>query len=678
MQIVCSESALASQVWTLLFIERYTAKKKEYSLSAPFSPKNILQASLTEKDLEQLLKEGQDWDVYVMTPSQEKIRLASMTEPELLYFLKDGKMLIPFITIQGNISFKLQSPGLIVRTEQIQFIGKDHLFIKGCFLHPSWSKQPGRLKGMLVLSSSEDEYAYKAPLKIGNRFSSLNEHNHGVSINYEAVIPIKELFIRDYEAVRLKGRIEILYSEANGNSMSASSPIKVKFARFSKRTLIRKRNGQKKAITLAPAPKARQLIISIYPYNFKKNIKGKMNSGIVFLKRHPMIKQVYKHAFYWLGKLPSSKKVIVFESFLGKQFSDNPRAIYEYLKQHQYPYTFYWSADKKCLDQFKDKNVRYVRRFSLKWLFILPRARFWVTNSRMPVWLPKPKQTTYLQTWHGTPLKRLAADMDEVYIPGTTAENYKKNFIKEAQNWDYLISPNAYSTEIFRRAFQFDKDVLETGYPRNDFINYHAAGETKQKLADKYSIPSSKRVILYAPTWRDNQFYGKGKYRFDIQLDLDLMQKMLGEEFVILFRLHYLVSENLDLTAYKGFAYDVSRHEDIRELYVMADLLVTDYSSVFFDYGNLKRPMVFYVYDIEQYRDHLRGFYFDFEKEAPGPLVKTTEEMIQVIKDMQAEGFQPSAKLDSFFEKFCYLEHGDSTRKVVEKVFPKQKTNRFS
>ncbi|MGQ7157091.1 CDP-glycerol glycerophosphotransferase family protein, partial [Escherichia coli] len=101
---------------------------------------------------------------------------------------------------------------------------------------------------------------------------------------------------------------------------------------------------------------------------------------------------------------------------------------------------------------------------------LLARSKYWITNSRMPLWLPKPKHTVYIQTWHGTPLKKLAGDMKEVHMPGTTTEKYKHNFHQEAQNWDYLLSPNNYSTDIFRRAFQFEKEVVEVGYPRNDFL----------------------------------------------------------------------------------------------------------------------------------------------------------------------------------------------------------------
>src|SRR5699024_10775827 len=104
------------------------------------------------------------------------------------------------------------------------------------------------------------------------------------------------------------------------------------------------------------------------------------------------------------------------------------------------------------------------------WMFLMNRAKYWITNSRLPLWIPKPEKTIYLQTWHGTPLKKLAVDMDEVHMPGTNTDKYKKNFVTETQKWDYLVSPNNYSTEIFRRAFQFKKNILETGYPRNDFL----------------------------------------------------------------------------------------------------------------------------------------------------------------------------------------------------------------
>lgn len=377
--------------------------------------------------------------------------------------------------------------------------------------------------------------------------------------------------------------------------------------------------------------------------------------------------KLYKVVFLIIGTLLSkNEKLVIFESFLGKQYSDNPRAMYEYMVKSKPGLKMYWSVDRNSLNSFENLDVKSVRRFSIKWLFLMARAKYWISNSRLPLWIPKPKQTIYIQTWHGTPLKRLAADMDEVYMPGTNTAQYKENFLKEANKWDYLISPNAYSTEIFKRAFQFDKQVIESGYPRNDFLFYSNNEKEIKQLKRRINLPENKKVILYAPTWRDNQFYGRGKYKFDVQMDFKRLQEELGDRYIILLRLHYLIAEELDLTDYEDFVFDFSGYEDIRELYLMADLLITDYSSVFFDYANLKRPMIFYVYDIESYRDHLRGFYFNLEENAPGPLVKTTEGIIKEIVNIEENGFVYD---ELFYNQFCYLEDGNATERVIDEIY---------
>jgi CDP-glycerol glycerophosphotransferase len=383
------------------------------------------------------------------------------------------------------------------------------------------------------------------------------------------------------------------------------------------------------------------------------------------IKKKGLIKRLYKKVFSLVGMLPADHKLVMFESFLGKQYSCNPRAIYEYLQTNHPEYKLIWSVDKRYADDFKQKNLPYIERFSVKWLFHMARARYWVSNSRLPLWIPKPAHTIYLQTWHGTPLKKLAMDMEEVHMPGTSTEKYKDNFFKESRNWDYLISPNRYSTEIFKRAFQFDKKMIESGYPRNDYLLQFNNEKSINQVKSRLKLPLDKKILLYAPTWRDNEFYGKGRYKFDVKLDLEKMQEELGDEYIIILRMHYLISENLELSSFKGFAYNFSHHEDIRELYLISDQLITDYSSVFFDYANLKRPMIFFAYDIASYRDQLRGFYFDFEKEAPGPIVKTTDQVIEQVNHLEK---QP-VNYQDFHQTFCYLEEGMSSERVVKAVF---------
>ncbi|MEC2181877.1 CDP-glycerol glycerophosphotransferase family protein [Bacillus spizizenii] len=396
------------------------------------------------------------------------------------------------------------------------------------------------------------------------------------------------------------------------------------------------------------------------------------------MKKKNILIKIYSILFSVIGTLPKNKRMIIFESYLGKQFSCNPRAIYEYLQQNNSKYGFdmVWSIDRKYEHEFNRQGLKYSNRFTLSWLWKMATAKYWVTNSRLPLWLPKPKKTIYIQTWHGTPLKRLANDMDVVRMPGTTTEKYKKNFSKESSKWDILISPNRYSTEIFKRAFQFNNTVIETGYPRNDILYQKDIELYKEKLKKKLGL-GRKKIILYAPTWRDDNFYSKGNYKFDLNLNLEKIKKELGNQVIILLRMHYLVNQDFELVDYKDFIMDVSDYPDIRDLYIISDILVTDYSSVFFDFANLKKPILFYAYDLEYYRDRLRGFYFDFESNAPGNVVDNTDNLIEELKKL-LKNPKLHDNYTQFYNEFCLYEDGKAAKRVVDKIFGKEIGERVS
>ncbi|MBT2218048.1 CDP-glycerol glycerophosphotransferase family protein [Virgibacillus dakarensis] len=377
---------------------------------------------------------------------------------------------------------------------------------------------------------------------------------------------------------------------------------------------------------------------------------------------------IFKLLFYTVGRLPIKKNTIVFESFLGKQFSDNPKALYDYIKNNYPNYKLYWSFDRKYKYNFSNHDLNVLPRFSLKWIFVMARAQYWITNSRLPLWIPKLKHTIYVQTWHGTPLKKLGTDINKVQMPGTNTQIYKNEFIEEANKWDYLISPNSYSTTIFKSAFEFDKTIIESGYPRNDILYLKNTPKEIKKYKEKMNIPFEKKVILYAPTWRDNDYYTIGKYKFSLKLDLAKIKEEFGNDYIVILRMHYLVAESFDLRGLGDFVYDFSYYNDISDLYLISDLLITDYSSVFFDYANLKKPILFYTYDIESYRDKLRGFYFDFEQEAPGPLLTTTEEIMYYLRLINNNQFQLDNEFEKFYNKFCYLEDGRASQRVIEAI----------
>ncbi|MDX1259382.1 CDP-glycerol glycerophosphotransferase family protein [Exiguobacterium sp. K1] len=369
-------------------------------------------------------------------------------------------------------------------------------------------------------------------------------------------------------------------------------------------------------------------------------------------------------------QLPVQKNLVLFESFLGRGYSDNPKALYLTLQKQRPELQLVWIFAKEPNAAVKAACPNWVLRNSPKYYYLMARAQYWIFNTRQPLSLKKRRETMYLQTWHGTPLKRLGLDMDEVHMPGTNTEQYKTNFSAQAKEWNYLLSPNLYSSAIFKRAFDFRGLLLETGYPRNDLLYAPDRQQQAEQIKQSLRLPPGKKVILYAPTWRDDEFVTKGQYRFNLKLDLKQMQSRLGDDYIVLLRMHYLIAEHLDLTAFDGFAYDVSAYGDIAELYLISDLLITDYSSVFFDYAHLNRPMLFFTYDLEKYASVLRGFYFDFEAVVPGPLLKESDQVIDYIEHIETRSKQYEEKYTAFQERFCSLDDGKASQRVVNALFP--------
>lgn len=365
------------------------------------------------------------------------------------------------------------------------------------------------------------------------------------------------------------------------------------------------------------------------------------------------------------SKMKLMQDAVMLESFFGKSYSDSPRYIFEYLNR-MYPgrYKYVWVNDGTKHEL--PYPAKQVKRFRLSYFYYMARCKYFVFNGRQPKYFIKRKGSIFLETWHGTPLKKLVFDMEDVT---SASPLYKEQFYIQTRSWDYLVAPNQFSEDIFRHAFMYDGKMLRTGYPRNDILygdqREQLAGEIKQELG----ILPDRKVILYAPTWRDDEFYGHAKYKFTMKLDLDRMREQLGDEYVILLRTHYFVSDFLDMADYEGFAYNLSKYGDIARLYLISDVLITDYSSVFFDYANLRRPMLFFTYDLEKYRSVLRGFYIDVEEELPGPMLFDTEEVIDAILHIEDVEKQYADKYNRFCEKYCAWEDGHAAEKVVDAVF---------
>ena len=252
-----------------------------------------------------------------------------------------------------------------------------------------------------------------------------------------------------------------------------------------------------------------------------------------------------------------------------------------------------------------------------------------------------------------------------------TMKGMKKRYKIEASKFSYFISPSKFASEKFISAWNLkeigkENIIIEKGYPRNDFLFNYTENDI-QKIKDKLGIQGDKRkIILYAPTYRANQHDAKTGYIYKEEINFENFKEKFEDQYIILFRPHYFISNIFDFEKYKGFVYDVSKIDDINELYIITDLLITDYSSVFFDYANLKRPIIFYMYDLAHYRDESNGFYIDL-KELPGPITETEEELEKEIQRINKE-FVYDDKYKKFNEKYNYLDDGKASQRVVKEI----------
>lgn len=371
-------------------------------------------------------------------------------------------------------------------------------------------------------------------------------------------------------------------------------------------------------------------------------------------------------ALHIFNKMPMKENYVIFESFMGRNYSGQPKYIYEYMQEHfGDKYTYVWSVDKRGL-KIPGKH-KTVRRSGLRYFYYMNRSKYWILNMKQPLSVPKREDTVLLETWHGTPLKRLAFDLNDV-VGGVS--NYKDKFYRQKENWDYLLSDNPFSTEKFQSCFMYPKEkILEYGYPANDPLYAPDREERARKIKEKLGIPADKKVIMYAPTWRDDNYYEIGQFKFDLDLDVNRLEKEFGDEYVLLLRLHYLVVEALDMSKYGEFAVNGSAYDDVTDLYLITDILITDYSSVFFDFANLKRPVLYYTYDLERYRDVLHGFYLSMEDDLPGPMLLTNDEVVDAIKNIDQIQEKYKDRYEEFYNRFCCIDDGHATERVVNKIF---------
>jgi CDP-glycerol glycerophosphotransferase len=376
-------------------------------------------------------------------------------------------------------------------------------------------------------------------------------------------------------------------------------------------------------------------------------------------------RRMLRGVYYPLQQKLPLRDSVVFVSWKGKQCGDNPLAIAQELRRRGDDREHIWAVADHSVPA--PDGAKTVLTGTEDYFEALGRSRYVIANDDMGLNYHKRDGQVYVQTWHGTPLKKIGFDITQPqFISGV---GYFEVLAADVAKWDLLLSPNPFSTPIMRRAFRYEGDVLESGYPRNDVLRSGDADRIAADVRQRLGLPEGKRVVLYAPTWRDNQYYASGRYRFDLRLDLERAWRQLGDDCVFLIRGHHHMAEDVPAGTRPDFAVNVTAYPDISELFLVSDVLVTDYSSVMFDFAPTGRPIVFFTYDLEQYRDNLRGFYFDFEAEAPGPLLATSEEVVSAIGDIDSVASAHRAAYAAFTAKFCPLDDGKAAARACDRIF---------
>ncbi|MFE0892577.1 CDP-glycerol glycerophosphotransferase family protein [Streptomyces rochei] len=355
---------------------------------------------------------------------------------------------------------------------------------------------------------------------------------------------------------------------------------------------------------------------------------------------------------------PLDPGLVVYCAYWGRGYTCNPAAIHAKARELA-PHlrsVFLVEADQA---HTVPKDVDHAVIGSRRYWEVLARATYLVNNANFAEGVVKRPGSVHLQTQHGTPLKTMGVDQSTYPVVAAASGSFTK-LLGRVDRWDYNLSANRHSTRMWERAYPGSYEQLEYGYPRND-VYCTATAEDVARVRRALGVPEGSTAVLYAPTHRDWEAgFGAGA------LDLEAFCEAAGEDVVVLLRAHYFYDRG-GRSAPSGRVIDVTAHRSAEDVCLAADALVTDYSSIMFDYANLDRPIVVYADDWEVYRE-TRGVYFDLMAAPPGPVARTPEELARVFRDGSWAGRESTALRAAFRERFCEFDDGRAAERVVRRV----------
>lgn len=355
---------------------------------------------------------------------------------------------------------------------------------------------------------------------------------------------------------------------------------------------------------------------------------------------------------------PIKNNKIFLYSYYGSQYGCSPKYISEYLlKNYPNKYDVVWAFNDVNSKEHIE-GIRKVKIMSLKYFYELCTAKVVITNFRTTEIFKKRKEQYYIQTWHSSlRLKQIEKDTED-----TLPSHYVEMAKRDSEKLDLLISGCKFSTNIFKRAFWYDGEIFEYGTPRNDIL-FEKTDDLRNKVKDKLKIDSNKKVVLYAPTFRkDNDL---SVYNIDYSRVIKKLSEKFGGEWVFLVKLHpHLISKSEELV-YGDNVLDVTSYDDIQELLGISDVLVSDYSSLMFDFALTGRPCFLYIPDVDEYIKSDRKLYFDI-KELPFISVKNNNEFVKEIDNFNEVKYKDN--LVKFSSKIGSFENGQCCKELEKKI----------
>ncbi|MFC7310513.1 bifunctional glycosyltransferase family 2 protein/CDP-glycerol:glycerophosphate glycerophosphotransferase [Streptomyces monticola] len=383
--------------------------------------------------------------------------------------------------------------------------------------------------------------------------------------------------------------------------------------------------------------------------------------GALARRKRQLRAKVMKAAYRGDRRRPLDPNLAVYGAYWNRGLSCNPYAVYEKARELAPHIRGVWVVSSRHKHKVPE-GVEYVIEGSRRYWRAMARATYLVNNSSFPGGFVKRPGQVYLQTHHGTPLKKMGLDQRR-YPAGTHGISFQK-VLDHTDQWDFSLSSNPHSTEVWERVYPSAYEPLNLGYPRND-VYFKASSEDEQRVRKELGIGDGQTALLYAPTHRD---YQKG---FLPRLDLEKFAQALGPDFVILVRAHYFYGTHAGLEEHPQLL-DVTSHARVEELCLASDALITDYSSLMFDYACLDRPIITYAPDWQAYR-LARGTYFDLLSGRPGDTpgaVATSEEELRFLFQAEAWDTDTTTRLRRAFRaRFCPYDDGGAAERVVRRLF---------